>query len=216
MSSAKELRDRFRRLPKADREAHQGFSIRVWRALSWLERAEDMETSDIEGRFISCWIGLNALYGRLDKNHRSWGDREAMGTFLANIWKLDHGRCIHALLGKRKSPILHLIDDKYLSSDYWELGRSEASRSLQKDVRKAIMGYTHPNRLPLLQLLFDRLYVMRNQVFHGASTKGSRLNRRTLTTSANILLAFLAACLGTMIDHGLEEDWGRVCFPPKD
>ena len=59
--TAIELRAAFRKLPKEDREANQGFAIRVWRALSWLERAEAMEAGDYEGRFISSWIGFNAL-----------------------------------------------------------------------------------------------------------------------------------------------------------
>ena len=67
--------------------------------------------------------------------------------------------------------------------------------------------------LPFLQLLFERLYVMRLQVFHGASTKGSRVNRRALQGSGNILLESLPEMLAIMLERGIDEDWGPVCFP---
>ena len=53
MATAEGLREQFRSIPKASREANQSFSIRVWRALSWLERAESLDRLDHEGRFIS-------------------------------------------------------------------------------------------------------------------------------------------------------------------
>lgn len=214
MPTASELRARFRQLPKAERDAHQDFSIRVWRALSWLERAESLDAGDIEGRFISCWIGFNALYARLDDHSRPWGDREAMGAFLARIYRLDSEGCFRRVLLKRQFPILNLIDDKYLCAAYWKCDGPRVARALRTEVRKTILGFRKTHPLPILQSLFDRLYVMRNQVFHGASTKGSRLNRRALRTCANILGDVLAVCLETMIERGMREEWGAVCFPP--
>ena len=63
MLSACELREQFKAIPAELRDANQAFSIRVWRGLSWLERAE--AAGDVEGRFISLWIAFNAIYGHL-------------------------------------------------------------------------------------------------------------------------------------------------------
>ena len=38
--SAAEMREQFKAIPKDLRDANQAFSIRIWRGLSWLERAE--------------------------------------------------------------------------------------------------------------------------------------------------------------------------------
>jgi hypothetical protein len=38
-SMAEGLRDRFRAIPVEQRDANQAFSIRVWRAISWLGRS---------------------------------------------------------------------------------------------------------------------------------------------------------------------------------
>ena len=215
MTNAADLRGRFRALPKEGREANQSFSIRIWRALSWLERAEGFTPADTEGRFISCWIGLNALYGRLDDDHRPWGDREALGAFLPNIWGLDSKGSLRQVLGKRQSAVLNLIEDPYLTIQFWENQSAPAIRQAKKDAKDAILAFQKPNRLPVLRLIFERLYVMRNQVFHGASTKGGKLNRRALQSSATALMDLLPTMLEIMIEWGIDEDWGEVCYPPE-
>lgn len=216
MANATDLRNRFRQLPKSDRDGNQSFSIRVWRALSWLERAEGLDSADLEGRFIFCWIGMNALYGRQDAAHRPLGDRESLGTFLSQVWRLDHRGQLHKLLGKRQAAVLNLIECKYLSSRFWDGETAPAIRQVKQEVKAAILGYQKTHRLPILRLLFERLYVLRNQVFHGASTKGSRLNRRTLQISAAILIDLLPTFLDIIVDAGVKEDWGDVNFPPRE
>jgi hypothetical protein len=71
-----------------------------------------------------------------------------------------------------------------------------------------------PKMLKVLQLFFDRLYVLRNQFLHGASTKGSKLNRRPLREAGQLLVDLLAVMIGVMIARGAREDWGTLCFPP--
>lgn len=211
MASAAELRDQFRALPKQLREDHQQFGIRVWRGLSWLERAEEMGADDLEGRFVSTWIAFNALYGRLDDNNRPWGDRESQGAFLAQIWRLDHRGRLSRVMHKRQLQILKLIENKFLTIRFWEHGES-ASHQVKKELRKALACFGTPKMLFVVRLLFERLYVMRNQMLHGASTKGSKLNRRMLQSSGTTLLELLPLMLTIMIKDGVEEDWGRVCF----
>ncbi len=119
------------------------------------------------------------------------------------------------MLGKRQLPVLKLIENKYLSREFWERGRP-AEAKIKKQLKKAMLAYGERNRLPILQALFERLYIMRLQVFHGASTKGSKLNRRTLQGSAGIMMDLLPEIIGIMLEFGVEEDWGGVCFPPSD
>ncbi len=209
---ASDLRIRFRALPKEKRENNQSFSIRVWRALSWLERAQGMPPSDHEGRFISAWIGFNALYGRTE-NDQPLGDREAMGGFLNHIRRIDHDGRIRRAMFKRQLQVFKLIEDKYLSNDFWQKRRNSEA-IVKKELKDAMTRFGTSRMEWVLQLLFQRLYVMRNQVFHGASTKGSSLNRRAIQRAANLLTELLAAMVIVMIEHGIGEDWGDVWFPP--
>jgi hypothetical protein len=214
MSQAVALRSRFRALAKADREANEGFCIRVWRALSWLERAETLDPTDIEGRFISAWVSFNALYGQLDPDHRAWGDREAWSTFLAHVWRIDAEMVIHKLMQKRQMRVLRIVDDKFLHHRFWHEGDA-AKKLMDQERRDAMKWFGSPKMDRVLRLLFDRLYVMRNQLLHGASTKGSKLNRRPLREAGNLLIELMAAILEVMIAHGVAEDWGELCYPPN-
>jgi len=64
---------------------------------------------------------------------------------------------------------------------------------VKKELKDAMTRFGTARMEWVLQLLFQRLYVMRNQVFHGASTKGSSLNRRAIQRAANLLTELLAA-----------------------
>lgn len=210
MASSTELREAFKAIPTQTRQDNQGFSIRVWRALSWLERAESLDRDDHEGRFISAWIGFNALYGRLDEQGQPWGERDAWEAFVAAIWRLDHDGRMRRVLFKRELQVLKLIESKYLTPAFWEKGET-AVPQVKKELKQEMARFG--TRRTMLVLL-NRLYTMRVQVFHGASTKGSKLNRRTLQGSAGIMLDLLPVMLVIMIEYGTKEDWGSVCFPP--
>lgn len=210
--TAEALRTAFRAIPKDQRDARQPFAIRLWRAMSWLERAE--QAREVEDQFIALWIAFNALYGRLDDQQRAWGDREAMGTFLTAIWDLDSEGQLRRILGKRQLGVLRLIENRYLYDRFWRSPGANHEHQLHRMVRDFLPRFGTHRMLPVLRTLFDRLYVMRNQVFHGASTQGSRLNRRTLTQSAGLLAEILPVMIGIMLARGIEQDWGQVCFPP--
>ncbi len=215
MPASDELRVRFREIPRETRDQHQDFAIRVWRGISWLERAEILLTDDLEGRFLALWIGINALYGQLDRDGRPWGDREALAAFISRIYPLDSSGRLRAVVAKNQKSALSLIDNKFLFEGFWA-GSKTAKADLGMEVKNAILMLTKPNQLPLWRMLLSRLYLMRNQVFHGASTKGSTLNRKSLRNCVTVLSSFLPACLETMIEYGVTQDWGEVCYPPKE
>jgi hypothetical protein len=211
-TSAADLKLAFRAIPKGHRDAKQPFAIRVWRGLSWLERAE--QAAEPEDRFIFAWIGYNALYGRMGGDNRVWSDREASETFLATIWRIDGDGQVCAFLSHHQLAVLRLIESKFLYDRFWQNPAVDPTHAIKEDVRKMLRLFNTPDMLPILQALFDRLHVMRNQVFHGASTKGSKLNRRTLIQSGDLLRGLLPVMLDVMLRHGLDADWGNVPFPP--
>jgi len=55
---------------------------------------------------------------------------------------------------------------------------------------------------------------MRCQLVHRAATYGGRLNRTTLRRCAMMMQRLLPALLMVWIDHGADEDWGPLCYPP--
>lgn len=212
VATAVDLRTAFRAIPKEKRDANQSFAIRVWRALSWLEQAE--LASDVDSRFVNAWIAFNALYGRTDEQNHSWGDREAWSTFLAIIWRVDHEGHLRTLLCRKQLPVLRLIENRFLYDKFWLHPQANHVSILSAKVRELLPRFGKHNMLPILDTLFDRIYVMRLQVFHGASTKGSSMNRRTVSACTEMLCEFLPTMIDIMIRNGVGTDWGRVCFPP--
>jgi len=209
---SEELRRKFKAIPESVRQANQSFAIRVWRALSWLQRVE--QAQDAEDRFIAGWIGFNALYGRLDNQKRAWGDREAFGAFLAAICGIDHGGRLRHLVFKRQLPILRLVENRFLYDKFWLDPGANHEDALHQKVKALMPRFNAHNPCPILQVAFERLWILRNQLMHGAATKGSSLNRRTLTEGATLIGEFLPEFIDIMIENGQTKDWGEVCFPP--
>lgn len=205
------MRERFLAIPEPDRKAHQSFSIRVWRGLSWLERAEG--AADVDGRFISLWIAFNAIYGHLGDDGRDAQDHATWQAFLARMVEKDAEDHLGRLLADLQTTVLHLIDNQFLFRPFWQK-QPDAKEKLRRSVQKSLIRIRQGDTLPLLQELFERLYVLRQQVFHGAATSGSKLNRATLEAGTHVLSRIVPAMIEVMIAAGPAIDWGEVCFPP--
>jgi hypothetical protein len=209
---AADLRKAFRAIPEEQRDKQKSFSVRVWRALSWLERAE--AAAEVEDRFIALWISFNALYGQLGEDNRSLPDRETWQSFLARVWKMDNDGRLWPILRDKQVPVLGLLGNHWLAYEFWLSPEHDHAADLQVKVKELLKVYGRGNMLPVLEKVFDRIYVQRLQLFHGASTKGSYLNRRTLTTCTNLLGEFIPVIMSIMIAAGPAVDWGPLCFPP--
>jgi hypothetical protein len=66
----------------------------------------------------------------------------------------------------------------------------------------------------IIDEILARIYVMRCQLVHGAATCGGKLNRTSLKHCVTMMQRLLPALLLVWIDHGADEDWGTMCYPP--
>ena len=64
----------------------------------------------------------------------------------------------------------------------------------------------------ILSMLFDRLYVLRNQLIHGGATWNSRVNRDQLRDGVAILSVLMPVMIDIMMDNA-DEEWGRPFYP---
>ena len=209
--TAESLREQFKGIPQDQRDEHQAYSVRIWRGLSWLERSES--AANMEGRFMSLWIAFNAVYGYLEDDGFNAPDHAAWQAFLASIAKADVQGHLAQILWAQQVNVLRLIDSKYQFRPFW-LGHPDAEEKLKRSVKQAIMHFNGRSVVGVLEELFERLYVLRQQVFHGAATASSKLNRRAMKLGTGILAAVIPAIIVIMINVGPEAEWGEVCFPP--
>lgn len=214
--TAEQLRERFRAIPDADRQANQDFSIRLWRAISWLERAEVANEDDLEGQFIPLWISFNSLYGRTGEDGLAVPDHAGWQEFLAAIVKADGEDRIGKILWDEQRQVLKTIDSPYLFKPFWVGEQKDAEGKLQQARRRTMANFGVRASVGLLQELFERIYVLRQQVFHGAATCGSKVNRQTMKMGVTVLSIVVPAMIEIMIVGGPARDWGRICYPPVD
>lgn len=189
--------------------------VRLHRAISWLARAE-AEDDDNDARFVFLWIAFNAAYAREFALEGS--AREQLNGFFEHLLRLDAGKRIAALLLQHFSgPIRTMVANRYVFEPFWRALRSHDSSgrwetSLAAGTKAATRAMLD-NRVDIvLSVVFDRLYVLRNQLVHGGATWNSKVNRAQVRDGAHILMALVPLVIELMVEHP-EADFGEILFP---
>ncbi len=190
--------------------------IRMHRALSWLERSESLE-DESDDALIFGWIALNALYGRWDAvRNEPEPDRFGLIAFIDRVCALDATGHIAAMLADHRPLVRTLLEDEYLSRWFWQDPTEERARKQRKAWFDAQAWYLDGRHHRILDRTLERIYLQRCQLVHGAATRSSRLNRVSLGRCRTMLGHILTATILVIIDHGADEDWGPLCYPPTD
>ena len=194
----------------------QATSIRFHRACSWLARVEQIpEGQDHDLGLISLWIAFNSLYGQWDAGKREpRPDRESWRAFVDRVLKLDCDSHVPGALREHKRLVMSLLEDEYLSSFFWQEPSAKRAGQSRKTAYNAQSWYIEQRWTVVLDEILDRVYLMRCQLVHGAATYGGKLNRTSLRRCVMMMQRLLPALLLVWIDHGADEDWGPMCYPP--
>ena len=191
-------------------------SLRTHRALSWLQRAEQ-ETNDDDVRFILLWIGFNAAYAA-DLRTYQQGERVVFADYFRALIDLDAEGRIQALIWDRFSrEIGLLLENKYVFAPFWShhngvTGYDDWERRLAESQAVSRRALARRDTCTVLSVVFDRLYVLRNQLMHGGATWNSRVNRDQVHDGADVLGWLLPVFIDIMLDHD-QRDWGPPYYP---
>ena len=203
--------------PDTTRTSNLG--LRMRRAISWLQRAEH-ESNDPDAAFIFYWIAFNAVYGEdwPEDYGRSERERDAFNRYFVKALKLDADRTIHtALWEKFHGPIGLFLDNQFVFDPFWQsldrtAGDADWRRRLENERRRANRAFPNNDTRAILNYLFDRLYVLRNQLLHGGATWQGSVNRSQVQDGAAIMAFLVPHFINLMIDHP-HIDWGRPRYP---
>lgn len=195
---------------------HEPLLIRMHRACSWLQRVEELPGEDrLDAELIFRWIALGSLYGRWDAAARQpLGDRDSLPLFLDRIVELDADGAVTGMLERHRRLVMSIFDDAHLTRYFWEAPTDERARKTRKTAFDARTWYQQKKYKMILARLMDRIYFLRCQLVHGGATSGGSLNRTAVRRCSSMLGHLLPAILLVLMDHGQDDDWGPLCYPP--
>ena len=201
---------------KQSQELHSEASrIRLHRAISWLARSEK-ESGDSDAQIIFLWIAFNAAYARLFGFEKT--EREQLQLFIETLVSSDKEKRLQKSLFEQFSgPIRVLIENKFVFEPFWrDLREHDDSGRWQlqfEESKKLALRAVMANQTEIvLTIVFDRLYVLRNQLIHGGATWNSKVNRSQIHDAVKILNCLIPIIIDLMLDHP-DLEFGETLYP---
>lgn len=190
-------------------------TIRFHRACSWLQRAEQATKDDLDLALLSQWVAFNALYGQWDHDAREpLADNECWRHFIERMLDLDKGSHVVDALVENKPLVMSIFEDEFLSRYFWQEPCGKRASQSKKTMYDARTWFIQGNWLLILDRLFERIYFLRCQLVHGASTFNGSLNRTAIRHCSQAMDHLMRAFLLVWINFGSDKDWGIMCYPP--
>jgi len=205
-------------LHRAKRENYTDeFSIRIHRSLSWVNRAEKQD-EDLDARFVFYWIAFNATYSGTRSSNYMNSEKRVYKDFFEKILKYDQKDNIYnAIWNQFSGSLRNLLNNQFIFSSFWNFknGHEGFDNWEEKFIESksiAFKGLQNKNTLIILEILFDRLYTLRNQIMHGGATWNGKVNRSQVTDGQSII-SFLVPNFLEIMMNNQNEDWGKLTFP---
>ena len=218
------IENRYEELRNKQRAIRDGFSenlgLKVHRALSWIGRAEQaVEANDLDGAYIFYWIAFNAAYaGELGETlETAPSERSLLRDYFNALLIADTDRRIYdALWEKFSGPIRILLENRFVFAPFWSCHRQGDpdgwKLAFDRSAERAMRAFQQGNAQQVLEIVFDRLYVLRNQLMHGGSTYASSVNRSQVGDGIRILGWMVPVFVELMMDSS-KADWRTPYFP---
>jgi hypothetical protein len=196
---------------------HENLGLRVHRALSWLQRAE-LETEDNDARFVFLWIAFNAAYANEISNRQKYSERKFFIRFLKCLIDADDEKLLYNIIWREfPKSVRALINNRYVYQPFWNFHNGDENYanwegSFDNSKTRANKAIGQMDTVKALAVVFDRLYVLRNQVVHGGATWNSSVNRDQIKNGADIMGHLVPVVIHLMMlnKSGL---WGEPCYP---
>ncbi len=95
---------------------HTNIGLRIHRALSWLNRAEQcIDINDSDGQFVFLWIAFNAAYANEFANTQRYSEKKVFLNFFQKICQLDTNHKLYDLIWSEfPKSIRVLLDNPYI------------------------------------------------------------------------------------------------------
>jgi hypothetical protein len=183
----------------------QNLSLRIHRALSWLDCAEQKDDDD--SKFIFLWVAFNAAYGHEIEDRWGCTEKKILRNFLKILIEADDAQILYGLSWREFSgPFRSLIDNQFVYQKYWEfqkgnLSEAEWLNGFEQDRSAANCALDRMDTEKFLMIVFERLSTLRNQLIHGSATWNSSVNRNQIRDGSKIMGRVVPAIVSIMLDN---------------
>ena len=198
----------------------ENLALRTQRAISWIGRAE--QADDEDGKFIFLWIAFNAAYAdERDFQPEHPSARDSFRSYFGKVVTLDAEKRIYNAIWENFSRSIRLLmNNEFVYGPFWQhqngiVGCEDWENRFQRDLsyfNRIAVRQSDEHTIRTLALLFDRLYVLRNQLLHGGATWDSKVNRNQVRDGAAILAFLIPVFVDVMMSHP-GGDWGQPFYP---
>ena len=195
-------------------------TLRIRRALSWGHQGlQAAKENNPDVAFILLWTAFNSMYGAEAVDYQESTERRDFQDFLEKVVGLDPGHSVYDAMWERWTLAKKdLIANKYVFNAFWKheagvTGFNNWERDFEEERLRSERAETMRDGWTALKILFDRLYVLRNQLLHGSATYKGIVNRQQVKASAVVMATLVPRFIGSMATHP-DEDWGKPYHPP--
>jgi hypothetical protein len=145
---------------------------------------------------------------------------------LAKILERDSHQAIKTILWETYSDAVRaLLKNQYVFSLFWDSVRGSNNSLNWKDTfdkrnKNVFSALGKDDIHTVLKEVFARLYVLRNQLFHGSATFATGWGRSQVRNGSRIMASLVPEILKIMQSdiekHPDSDAWGTVAFPRVD
>jgi len=209
-------------LKEVQREKRSGFrdalGLRVHRAISWLQKAE--QCKDHDSQYIFLWIAFNSAYAN-ELGETRMAESKIYSHFIGRIVELDNTQSVFELVWQKYAGAIRvLLENKYVFQPYWDCANGKESAQNWNEQFKGAREAAHralarKDTAKVLDIIFNRLYTLRNQLIHGGATWNSQVNRDQLRDACQIMTDLMPIIIQVMMDHP-KSHWGEAIYPVMD
>ena len=176
-----------------------------------------VEVDDYAVRFVFWWIAFEALYAR-----RKDSGIHQTKTFIKNMINCDvlqldsildvNADFAYEIVKLRQTHDGFWINRKYKNKTNEEKYTYPSYKSWENGFYKQVKKYEKGDTKDKLNILFDRLHVIRNQIFHGANSRATSWGITQVKDGVQLLSAFVPFFI-EQLEKYPNINWGEIPFP---
>lgn len=202
---------------RAGRPYSDGVHLRIYRCLSWMDRAAALHSGEDDLGFILRMIGFNALWGRVPTPGQRSNQVDDFRRFLERLAAHDERDRLWGWILGHETLISRIFESRFFHREWWNDPDAGDLRGQDK-IAEHFPGWMADRDMEHVAREFARrMLLLRGQLVHGNATHGGRTNRASVQPAALVLDGLVRTCLAVLVLDGVHEadlDWHPVPYPP--